>query len=136
MSDSIKQINKAGNGFSLMEIMISLVIIAIIAGFGYPRYIKMITRARQTEAKTVLRAIFTTQDLYKMNNLRYADDIKLLDIEVPVNAVYKYSLDPATDNNQTFSAKAEANIDDDPALDQWEINHTNTLSNVINDVLE
>lgn len=125
----------AAKGFSLMEIMISLVIIAIIAGLAYPRYKKMVARARQTEAKNILRAIYTSQDLYKMNNLRFSPSINELDIEIPKDSVYQYSIE-ISDDKLSFTAMAEANIDDDPVLDRWEINNTNTLSNVVNDVLE
>lgn len=122
-------------GFSLMEIMISLIIIAIIAGIAYPHYKKMITRTRQTEAKTTLRALYMSQDLYKLNNLHFANDIHNLDIEIPNKAIYTYSIETSSEG-QLFVAKAIANIDDDPTLDTWEINSSNTLTNTINDILE
>jgi type IV pilus assembly protein PilE len=122
-------------GLSLIEIMITLVIVAVIAGLAYPRYQKMVSRSKQTEAKTILQAVYVGQDLYKMANVVYCDNLELLDIQIPTNAKYTYS-SKTSDNGTSFVAKAVANIDGDPILDEWQINHLNQLVNSVNDVIE
>ena len=122
-------------GLSLMEVMITLVIVAIIAGLAYPRYQKMITRSKQTEAKTILRAIFVGQDLYKTMNQNYSEVLEALDVEIPQDAKYRYSV-MTKDKGATYIAKATANIDGDPTLDEWQIDQNNNLVNSTNDVLE
>ena len=79
-------------GLSLMEIMIALVIVAILAGLGYPRYQKMVTRSKQTEAKTILQAIYMGQDLYLTGQQTYAADLNSLDVGLPENSRYSYSI--------------------------------------------
>jgi len=122
-------------GLSLMEIMIALVIVAILAGLGYPRYQKMVSRSKQTEAKTILRALYMGQDLYLTSHQIYAADLNSLDVGLPENSRYIYSI-TIDDNGTTFEAKATANIDGDPAIDEWTIDHKNRLVNTVNDVIE
>ncbi len=122
-------------GLSLIEIMITLVIVAVIAGLAYPRYQKMVSRSKQTEAKTMLQAIYIGQDLYKTSNQTYCDNLEMLDIQIPPDAKYSYS-SKTSDSGNSFVAKAVANIDSDPVLDEWQIDHLNQLVNSVNDVLE
>lgn len=122
-------------GLSLIEIMITLVIVAVIAGLAYPRYQKMVSRSKQTEAKTILQAIYVGQDLYKTANQVYCDNLEMLDIQIPPDAKYTYSSKTA-DNGASFVARAIADIDGDPVLDEWRIDHQNQLVNAVNDVLE
>lgn len=122
-------------GLSLIEIMITLVIVAVIAGLAYPRYQKMVSRSKQTEAKTMLQAIYVGQDLYKTANQVYADNLEMLDIQIPADARYTYSCKTAA-NGAAFTARAVANIDDDPVLDEWQIDQNNQLVNSVNDIIE
>lgn len=122
-------------GLSLIEVMITLVIVAIIAGLAYPRYQKMVSRSKQTEAKTILQAIYVGQDLYKTANQAYCDNLEMLDLQVPPDAKYTYSTQIG-DNGSSFVAKAVANIDNDAVLDEWQIDNLNQLENTVNDVIE
>ena len=115
--------------------MITLLIVAIVAGLAYPRYQKMVSRSKQAEAKTILQAIFVGQDLYKTANQIYTDDLGMLDVEIPENAKYSYSLSLSEDG-ASFIGIATANIDGDPVIDEWRIDDTNTLKNTVNDVIE
>ena len=123
------------NGFSLMELLIALVIIAIIAGVAYPKYQKLVTRSKQTEVRNILKAIQLGQDLYHTTHLKYASNLAELDVEIPSNVVYQYTL-ITNDQADEFEVTAKANIDGDAAIDQWTINHRNQLANTINDVIE
>lgn len=127
--------NRRSKGLSLIEVMIALVIVAVLAGVSYPRFQKMVTRSKQTEARTLLKSIYMAQDLYKTTNLNYASDIDDLDIELPEDKTYSYTL-TTDESNSTFTVTATANIDGDSALDKWTINESNILTNTVNDVIE
>ena len=123
------------SGLSLMEVMVTLVIVAVIAGLAYPRYQKMVLRSKQTEAKTVLRSIHMGQDLYLTANQTFAQNLDDLDIQIPADTEYTYSVIVGA-GGSTFTATAQANIDNDPAMDEWQIDQENNLVNTINDVIE
>ena len=65
-----------------MEVMIVVVIIGILAALAYPNLEKYLKRARQTEAKTNLSAIYTAQKIYFTLHQSYADDINELDLSL------------------------------------------------------
>ena len=123
---------KRFHGFSLMEVMIVVVIIGILAALAYPNLEKYLKRARQTEAKTNLSAIFTAQKIYFTLHQSYADDINKLDLSLAQGDPYIFTIQEAS--TSTFKAQAEGNIDDDDALDTWTIDLDKNLLNTIDDV--
>mgnify|MGYP005738910305 CR=1 FL=1 len=116
---------KRFNGFSLMEVMIVVVIIGILAALAYPNLEKYLKRARQTEAKTNLSAIYTAQKIYFTLHQCYTKDINELDLSL-AQGLYTYTIQDAS--TSTFKAQAEGNIDDDEALDIWIIDQDKDLS--------
>lgn len=116
---------KKFHGFSLMEVMIVVVIIGILAALAYPNLEKYLKRARQTEAKTNLSAIYTAQKIYFSLHQSYVDDINELDLSL-AQGLYTYTMEAST---STFKAQAEGNIDDDDALDIWTIDQNKILFN-------
>ena len=121
---------KRFHGFSLMEVMIVVVIIGILAALANPNLEKYLKRARQTEAKTNLSAIYTAQKIYYTLHQSYAEDIKKLDLSL-AQGLYTFTIQEASKN--TFKAQAEGNIDDD-ALDTWTIDQDKNLSKDNDDV--
>ncbi len=121
---------KRFHGFSLMEVMIVVVIIGILAALAYPNLEKYLKRARQTEAKTNLSAIYTAQKIYFTLHQSYTKDINELDLSL-AQGLYTYTMEAST---STFKAQAEGNIDDDDALDNWTIDQDKNLRYTIDDV--
>lgn len=117
---------KRFHGFSLMEVMIVVVIIGILAALDYPNLENYLKRARQTEAKTNLSAIYTAQKIYFTLHQSYAEDINELDLSL-AQGLYTYTIQEAS--TSTFKAQAEGNIDDDDALDIWTIEQNKILFN-------
>ena len=123
---TMQSIRKRFHGFSLMEVMIVVVIIGILAALAYPNLEKYLKRARQTEAKTNLSAIYTAQKIYFTLHQSYAEDINELDLSLVQGDPYTFTMEAST---STFKAQAEGNIDDDDALDTWTIDQNKILSN-------
>lgn len=61
----------AKSGFSLLEIMVVLVIIAILMALVVPNVIGRPDEARITATKTDLKSIATSLDMYKLDNFTY-----------------------------------------------------------------
>ena len=123
------------SGLSLMEVMITLVIISIIATFSYSKYEKMVAKAKQAEAKTILKSIYTGQSLFHTINQEYASSLAELDIEIPSKTRYTYTM-KTSKSKDTYLATAKSNLDSDPAIDEWSIDQSNNVEHSVDDMLE
>jgi len=63
------------NGFTLIEAMITVVIIAILAAVGYPSYISFVTEARRSDATIPLTQLAAQQEKFFTQCGGYADTI-------------------------------------------------------------
>ena len=60
-----------GPGFTLIEVMITVAIVAIIAAVALPNYIDYVTRSKIVEAKTNLSDMRTRLEQYFLDNRSY-----------------------------------------------------------------
>jgi len=129
------------SGFTLIELMIVVVIIGILAALAIPRFMQASSRSKQSEAKMLLKQIYTMQGAYFMLQGSYCLNgvnasalspvaFAIIHIEIMNGARYTYSM--ASQVN-TFTCTATANIDDDVTIDTWTIDNAGTLINTIND---
>jgi len=129
------------NGFTLIELMIVVVIIGILASMAIPRFMRASAKAKQTEAKSVLKQIYVMESAYfQEKECYYPSDgssvtlqpgvsMPPLCVEIMLPAYYSYTV---TGTTTTFSAtagsKRATGLDDDPTLDIWSIDQTGVLT--------
>ena len=64
-------------GFTIIELMIVLVIIAIIMALAYPSYVDYTRRAKRGEAQQLLMNWAVNQEIWRSNNPQYDDGTNL-----------------------------------------------------------
>ena len=67
--------NKYAAGFTLIEIMIALAIVAIVASLAYPAYKGYTLTANRSEGKIALNKIAIAQERFFSNNNTYSTNI-------------------------------------------------------------
>lgn len=66
---------KKENGFTLIEIMIAVAIVAIIASVALPSYQEQIRKSRRSDAKIGLEKAAALQEQHRFTNNTYSSDV-------------------------------------------------------------
>ena len=62
---------KRQSGFTLIEIMVVVVILAVLGALVVPKILDKVDQARVAAAQSDIRAIGTALDLYRLDNFKY-----------------------------------------------------------------
>ena len=133
---------KSNAGFTLIELMIVVVIVGVLAALAVPRFMRAATKSKQSEAREILKQVYTMQRAYFVEHENYCLNgvtasaavplaYSILAIEIMPTARYTYVIN-ITGPGQ-FSCTATGNLDDDATIDTWQINETGTLVNLVDD---
>lgn len=72
------------SGFTLLELLVVVIIVAILAGVAIPQYRKAIEGSRETDAQNVLASIFTGELAYYQEKGTFTTTLTDLVVSVPV----------------------------------------------------
>ena len=70
-------------GFTLIELLVVVLIIGILAAVALPQYTKAVEKSRATEAITLLGNLATAEQIYKMGQGVFTNDLTQLDLQLP-----------------------------------------------------
>ena len=103
---------KSQKGFSLIELMVVVVIIGILATVGIPQYQKFQMKAKRSEAKSLLSAMYTAQKAFFAEWNQYYSDFDAVGYGLEGNLGYHVGFSsgagngPATHPNPGYAGAA------------------------------
>lgn len=102
-------------GFTLLELLIVVVILAVLAGIALPQYLRTVAKSKEAEGWAILSSLRSSQMRYyaEYNKFRGGSMDSLddpMDVDLPVNSssFFNYSVDATA--GTSFVATAQPHI--------------------------
>jgi type IV pilus assembly protein PilE len=89
----------AAGGFTLIELMIAVVVVAILASIAIPNYTDYVRRGARADAQSFLMDVALRQQQHLVDRRSYATTLAALGASVPASIAGKYSVAMAVDNS-------------------------------------
>ncbi|MBP1472873.1 type IV pilin protein [Frateuria sp. MAH-13] len=96
-------------GFTLIEMMIVLLIVAILAAVAIPSYRRYVVRSHRVDAQRALTELAARQERFLYSNNSYADSVSALGgTSSMAGSYYTVQVDPASASTTTYTLVATA----------------------------
>ena len=108
--------------FTLTEIMVVLVIIAVVAGLAVPGYFRTVEQSRSNEALTNLNIIHMGEKIYRLNNGVFASGASIATLNTSLNTDMSatfYTTVSVTITATTYTARLTRNAVSGGAGTKW-----------------
>lgn len=127
------------HGFSMVELMVVLVIIGILVLLALPKLEPIVTKAKTTEAKLMLKQVYTLQKSYKYENDRFSTSLDEIGFEQEklvtdgVRARYKIEIVSADDKGFVAQATAVIDFNNNGRFNVWTVDETGDIKEKVPD---
>lgn len=95
-------------GFSLIELLIALLIVAVLAVIAYPTFMAQLHKSRRADAVVALVQVQQAQERWRANHTNYADSLAALGVSPPSSGRYRLTITDAAAHGYTATASAAA----------------------------
>ena len=115
-------------GFSLTELLVVIVVIGVLILLALPKFSSVVTKAKETEAKTMLKHLHALQQAFYYENDTYTTNLSQIGFEqeklVSDGGSARYKIEIQTANSYGYKATATAivDFDKDGIFNVWAIN--------------
>lgn len=99
--------NKRRRGFTLIELMNTVVVISVLALIAVPSYQQYVRQARRVQAQAELINLQRAIEKYRINNPSYEDCVADGACSLPSSDYYTYSVSAASATGYSLSAEAK-----------------------------
>lgn len=98
------QFRKNERGFTLVEVLIVVILVAILAAIAVPKYIQFVKGARSSDAKVQINAVVNAAKIYEQETGTWPSDLAMLEEQGYVE------LDESTKRQWTFQLVGDQQI--------------------------
>ena len=111
---------RSRRGFTLIEVMIAVAVVAILAAIAYPSYVSSVRKSNGRAAQAFMMDIATRQKQYLLDRRTYAGDLTALGVTVPkdVDKHYGFTITPSN-TPPAFTITATAKTGSIQLKDDW-----------------
>ena len=97
-------------GFTLLELLVTIVIMAVLSGIALPSVLNQTLKARQATAHNHIGSVNRAQQVYRLEQATFANSITQLSIDLPLSTnEYAYSFGTANATVAEFRATPQDN---------------------------
>ena len=111
------------SGFTIIELMMVLIIVAVLMALAYPSYVDHVRKAKRGEAQQLLMTWSVNQEIFRSSNPQYATTDQMA---APVHNDYTFSL--PTRSATAFVLQAAAKSGNDQLNDDEDGTACSTLN--------
>jgi len=126
-------------GFSLTELMVVLVIIGVLVLLALPKLLPLVTKAKTTEAKLMLKQVITLEQSYKFENDRFSASLTDIGFEqtklINEGGQARYKIEIVSADEKSFVAIATSTVDfnNNGVFNVWEADQTGAIREKVPD---